>query len=125
MRPRGMSLGEGTASNGDWTTTNLSIDNEAGDSSSAMDNSMGNGEGANTATGNAPPWHMASGEGIVIYDNRATAKMAMANAFAGGDSAVDGLGDEAMANMAAFDVDVNRNGAINPSVCGSIPMHIS
>ena len=51
--------------------------------------------------------------------------MAMANAFAGGDSAVDGLGDEAMANAAAFDAHVNRNVAINPSVCGSTPTHMS
>ena len=61
-----VSLGEGAASNCDRTMTNLSIDNEAGDSSSTVDNSMGDGEDANTAAGNAPPWHVASGEGVAV-----------------------------------------------------------
>ena len=47
-------------------------------------------------------WYGASCEGAAIYDAQATAKVTMANVFAGSDYAVDGLVDEAMANAATF-----------------------
>ena len=43
------------------------------------------------------------------------AKVAMANAFAGSDSAVDGLGGEAMANAATF----NTSAGVGPHVDGA------
>ena len=99
---RDMSLGEGAVSNGDWTTTKISIDNEAVDSTSTMDRSMVGGDDTNPAAGNAPSWYGASDESAAVYNAQATTKMVMATAFTGGDSSVDGSGDEVMANAAAF-----------------------